>query len=98
MAKELTIFYMEGCPYCVSARKAVRELQEENAAYAAVPVRWVDENKETKLAAARDYYYVPTIYDGEKKLYEARPADRYADIKRQTEAAFKAALTKEATA
>ena len=92
MAKELSIFFMEGCPYCIKARKAVQELQSQNAAYAAVPVRWIDENKEAALAAKYDYYRVPTIYDGERKLYEATPMDDYNTIKSQVEAAFKAVL------
>ena len=70
MSKEMTIFYMEGCPYCINARRAVRELQSQNDDYAAVQVRWIDENKETKLAASYDYYYVPSIYDGQEKMYE----------------------------
>lgn len=92
MKKQMMIFYMEGCPYCVNARRAVRELQAEHAEYAAVPICWIDENKEADLAAAHDYYYVPTIYEGQTKLYEASPADTYADIRRQVEAAFKAFL------
>ena len=95
MSKEITIFYMEGCPYCVNARKAVQELQGQNADYAAVRVNWIDENKEAELAASYDYFRVPTIYDGREKLYEASPADRYADIRRQVENALKAVLHKE---
>ena len=94
MAKEMTIFYMEGCPYCMNARKALRELQSEKEDYAAVQVCWIDENKEKSLAASYDYYYVPAIYDGQEKLYEASPADTYADVKRQVETALKAVAAK----
>ena len=92
MAKELRIFYLEGCPYCLNARKALQELQAGSAEYAAVPVRWIDEAKEAQLAEQYDYYRVPTIYDGETKLYECSPAHGFAEIRQQVEAALQSAL------
>ena len=32
--KELEIFYLTSCPYCINARKAIDELTAENPAYA----------------------------------------------------------------
>ena len=95
MTQEMTIFYMEGCPYCMNARKAVHELLAEHTDYAAVPVRWINENEEAALASTYDYYYVPAIYDSQEKLYEASPSHRYADIKGQVEAAFRHMLAKD---
>ncbi|MBQ9195695.1 MAG: glutaredoxin family protein [Clostridia bacterium] len=92
MSKELTIFYMEGCPYCINARRALKELQEQSADYAAVPVRWIDENKEAALADSYDYYRVPTIYLERQKLYEASPAHRYEEIRRRVEEALQTAM------
>ncbi len=90
--KELEIFYMIGCPYCRHARMAVEELQEENPAYAALPLRWIEENQERELADSRDYYRVPTIYLDGEKLYEASRRDTLEIIKEQFKAAFDKAL------
>ena len=84
----LEIFYLTGCPYCAKAKAALAALCSESPAYASVPVRWIEERENPLLADARDYYYVPAIYAGEEKLYEAHPGDDYDKIK----AAVKAAL------
>ena len=58
---------MEACPYCRSARKWMDEIFESDAKYKEIPLTIIDETKEPDLAAAFDYYYVPTYYlDGEK--------------------------------
>lgn len=92
MAKELTIFYMEGCPYCRNARKAVQELQEANADYASVPLHWIDETKESALADEYPYYRVPSVFIGKTKLYECDPSEKYRDIRDQMEKVMIAAL------
>ena len=88
--KKITLFYLHGCPYCDNARKAFVELTKENGAYAAVEVDWVEESEQPELANSYDYYYVPTIFNGEKKLYEADPSQSYADIKQSVKAALDA--------
>ena len=60
--KNLTVFYMEGCPYCRNARRALEELIAEKPAYKGIPVEWVDENKHPERTEGRDYYYVPTFF------------------------------------
>lgn len=91
--KALTIFYLEACPYCVSARKALSELQAENPARADVPIRWINESREAALASRYDYYYVPTVYMDGRKLFEASPAMGHEEIKRGLRQALDAALT-----
>lgn len=71
--QEITCFYLKGCPYCKRASKYLQELQEENGAYAAVPIRMVEESEERQLASSYDYYYVPCFYRGEEKLFEGAP-------------------------
>ncbi|MBR1710968.1 MAG: thioredoxin family protein [Clostridia bacterium] len=93
MNQSLTIFYMEGCPYCRNAKKAVQELQKADPRYASIPLTWIDENKEPELASAHDYYYVPTIYLGNRKLYEASPSQGYTEIRNEIENAFLAFLS-----
>lgn len=91
--KKMTLFYLRGCPYCDNARKALAELTKENDAYAAVEVDWVEESERLELANNYDYYYVPTIFAGEKKLYEADPSQGYVDIKQSVKAALDAVCT-----
>ena len=79
--KEVKLFYLTHCPYCVKAKKALDELIKENPAYADIRIRWIEESEEAELAGRYDYYYVPTVYQAEEKLYEASPAQDYADIK-----------------
>lgn len=68
--KEITMFILEGCPYCRQALSWMEELKKENPAYASIPVKIIDEKKEADLANQFDYYYVPTYYVDEEKLHE----------------------------
>lgn len=82
--KTLTILHQNFCPYCRMARRAVQELQAEDARFAAVPVRWIEENAQRAEAAPyTDYWYVPSLYLEGEKLYEASPRDGYEDIRAQ---------------
>ncbi len=91
----VTLFYLTGCPYCVKAKRALEELKEENAAYGKVPLDWIEESREPELAGRYDYYYVPSLFLGERKLYEADPAQDYAAIKNSLRAALDMALKAE---
>ncbi|MBR2667939.1 MAG: glutaredoxin family protein [Oscillospiraceae bacterium] len=87
---KLTFFYMDGCPYCEDAKRALAELAAENEAYAAVEIDWIEEN-DPRPAGPYFYYYVPTLYVGEEKIYEASPADDYAMIRASVKQALDAA-------
>ena len=86
--KRLELFHLPGCPYCIKAEKAIRELTEENPAYGEIDIHWIDESEQAEYADSRDYYYVPTIFFGEEKLYEAHPSQHSKEIK----AAIRSAL------
>jgi len=88
--KTITLFYLEGCPYCINAKKALSELQREKPEYQEVQIRWIEESQESELAGSYDYYYVPTIYYESKKLYEAHPSESYEDIKEKIRTALEA--------
>lgn len=90
--QEIELFYLTHCPYCINARKAIEELLEENPAFAKLQIKWIEESEEAELAESRDYYYVPTLYCGGKKLYEAKPAHGYAAIKENIRSAFASVL------
>ncbi|MBO4831919.1 MAG: GNAT family N-acetyltransferase [Oscillospiraceae bacterium] len=92
--KEIEIFYLKGCPYCMKARKAVEELQAENAAYAGLELRWIEESENPGLADSRDYYNVPSLFYGGEKLYEAKPLHGYDMIKGSIRSAFDKVLAK----
>ena len=85
---DIRIFYFPTCPYCRNAKKAIEELTEENTDYQKIEIEWVDEHKNPVLADQYDYYYVPTVFYGDKKLYEASPAHSYEDIKENIRRAF----------
>lgn len=87
--KKIVCFHLEGCPYCHKAIQAFREIREETPALGEVPIEWVEESHETPSELKNfDYYYVPTIYVGEEKIYEANPADDYKKIKSEVRKAL----------
>ena len=89
--KKLTFLHLDGCPYCRSARAALEELQRENPAYRAVETEWIEEQRQSEAASRyTDYYYVPTAYAGETKLFETQPGDDYATIKANVKRALDA--------
>ena len=90
--REIEIFYLTGCPYCRHARKAVAELLQEEPAYGALSLRWIEENEEPALADSRDYYRVPSLFYQGDKLYECAPFQGYETIKAHIRAAFDRAL------
>ena len=90
--EKLTLFHLTDCPYCHYARRALEELTRENPAYREIAVEWIEERQQPDVAARYDYYYVPTIFEGQKKLYEANPSERFEDVKRNVKAALDACL------
>ena len=92
--KKITLFHLDDCPYCHYAKRALAELVKENPAYEEIRVDWIEERRQPKIAAQYDYYYVPTIFYGNEKLYEARPSEKYEDCKRNVKAALDIALNK----
>lgn len=91
--KELTMFYLDDCGYCAKARQALDELFQENPAYAAIPLRRIEESREPALADTYDYYAVPSFFIGKEKLFEAHIGMRYEDIKAAVKTCLDTALT-----
>lgn len=88
----VTIFYQTFCPYCRMARRAMDALAAERAEYAAVDVTWIEETRHAAMANRYDYWYVPSVFRGEEKLYEADPSQGYEEIKACLRAALDRAL------
>ena len=74
--QKLTIFYLNGCPYCEKARRALGELDANG-----VEIEWIEERANAAMADKYDYYYVPAVFAGGKKLFEAKPSDSYETIR-----------------
>ena len=89
---ELTLFYLEGCPYCKNARLALKDLAEESPIYGKIPIRWINEADPPELDGSFDYYYVPSLFLGHQKLYEAQPGQDYAAIREKVKMALDAVL------
>ena len=61
--------------------QAIDELIAENAVYGNIEIERIEESKQPAIADRYDYYYVPTMYVGEEKQYEADPSQDYEAIK-----------------
>ncbi len=86
--KELTYFYLAGCPFCHKANRMIEQITAETPALASVPIRRVEESQEAELANSYDYYYVPCFFLGREKLFEGDPTE--ADVRRALETAANA--------
>ena len=87
--KKIVCFYLEDCPYCHKAKKAFEELIAKNPQWSNIPIEWVEETRDTPTELKNfNYYYVPTIYVGDSKIYEANPSDDYDVIKSNVLRAF----------
>lgn len=71
--KDVLMMILPDCPYCRQAKAMMDELRREDARYAAVAVRVVNEREDTALAESLDYYYVPTYFVDGQKLHEGVP-------------------------
>ena len=40
-------------------------------------MEWIEESRQPSLAQSYDYYYVPTVFLSEQKLYEAHPGESF---------------------
>jgi len=66
----MRVFILENCPHCIRARNYIKELKEEDDKYRNIEIEYIDEAIEEELANSYDYYYVPSFFDGDKKLHE----------------------------
>ena len=90
---QLTILYLSHCPYCLSMKKAISELTAKNPSYRNVQITWIEESQQPALSNQYDYWYVPSIFSGDQKLFECHPSDNYETLKNAAENALKAVLS-----
>lgn len=91
-AKKILAFYIDGCPYCRQARKAVDELKSETQ-YANLQIEWVNENQHPEISERYDYYYVPTMFVDDVKIYEAKRGESYEECRENVKRVFDSALS-----
>ena len=78
--KKVTWFYLNGCPYCRKAEQAYEALTAANPAYQNVVTERIEENAHPDIADRYDYYFVPSFFTEEEKVYEAARTDGYEEI------------------
>ncbi|MBR2672593.1 MAG: thioredoxin family protein [Oscillospiraceae bacterium] len=88
----IKMFYLSGCPYCRQAFKAIEELKAEDPKFGPVAIEMIEESEDPVTADAYDYYYVPTMFIGDEKLYEAHRGETYEECKENVRRVFEAEL------
>ena len=85
---ELTMFILPSCPHCKLALSCLSELQKDER-YRSIRVHQIDESREPKTAEQYDYYFVPSFFLGDVKLFEGHM--EMEDVKGVLSTALKAA-------
>lgn len=89
---KITYFHIKTCPYCIHANRAIEELMEESPAYREIEIERIAEEENPSVIANYDYYYVPCMFIGDSKIYEANPSQDYDDIKASVKRVFDLAI------
>ena len=91
--KKITAFYLEGCPYCRQAREALKELMNKNENYSKVSLEWIEENQHPEISEKFDYYYVPSMFIENKKIYEAHRGESFDECKENIKRVLETAIS-----
>ena len=67
------VFVLEQCPYCRQLERILDDWKDRPE-LEGIRFRFVDEEKNPGLADQYPYYYVPSLFAGDRKLYEAHPS------------------------
>lgn len=90
--EKLTWFYLDTCPYCSNAKKAYEELIAEHPGFGEVEVERINEAMHPELTEGYAYQYVPCVFLGNTKLYEAYPGEPFDSCKEGMEKALREAM------
>lgn len=71
--KKITMFIISSCPHCKNANKMIEELTLKNPVFGSIEFEVIDENIHPDIANQYDYYYVPTFFIKDTKLFEGVP-------------------------
>ncbi len=72
------VFILENCPHCIRMREYLNELLKEEK-YRNIEIEMIDESKNVALANSYDYYYVPTFFFNDEKIFEGSMT--YEDVR-----------------
>lgn len=84
----ITEFVYPGCPYCAQMRGILKELRDEIPGMQSVDIREIDEVADAETAGRYDYYYTPSFFAENRKIYEAHPSRSRAEAKSMMKAAL----------
>ena len=90
--KKITLIKMEGCPYCKQAFKAIEQLKAENKNFADIEIEIIDNYSDSAKHFKQDYYYVPSVFVDNKKLYEAHPGESFEECFENLQRVFQAVV------
>ena len=65
---------------------------EESPAYREIEIERIEEEEYPSVIANYYYYYVPCMFIGDSKIYEADPSQDYDDIKASVKRVFDLAI------
>jgi glutaredoxin len=68
--RNLTLLYLEECPYCKEAFAFIDQLKQEDERYKGIEIETIEESVHPEKIVGYNYYYVPTIYMGKTKMHE----------------------------
>ena len=71
--KQITYFYLKSCPYCRQADLMIQELIRQEPKYSVISIQKIEEQEQADIADRYDYYFVPCLFVGQKKLMEGIP-------------------------
>ncbi len=64
------LFYLKFCPYCQEVFTWIEEIKQEYPELKEVDLELINEVEHKELSDSLDYYYVPTFYYNDDKLFE----------------------------
>lgn len=71
--KRVRMFVASWCPHCTVAKNMVDELKSENPQISDLKIEMIDIDNEKDKLVGLDFYYVPTFYVDDDKVFEGVP-------------------------
>ncbi|MDO4711075.1 MAG: thioredoxin family protein [Peptostreptococcaceae bacterium] len=72
--KKIRMFTAEWCPHCTNAKGWLKELLEEEPKYRELEIERIDIDTQKEKLSDVDFYYVPTFYVEDEKIFEGVPS------------------------
>ncbi|EHL19720.1 hypothetical protein HMPREF9628_01236 [Peptoanaerobacter stomatis] len=72
--KKIRMFVASWCPHCNNAKAWLKELLNENEEYKNLHIEQIDIDYEKEKLVDVDFYYVPTFYVENEKVFEGVPS------------------------